>query len=149
MTLVAPAELNTATWPFAPTLAITRFCTTLPGAKFKLEVNGNVLPAGQTVRYPGALGVTATTFSTTAPTPELGMPARPVTGKSSSAAGPSAPAPAYCPSMVDMPGRVSNRRAGTKGVNSDAAGNQPATSAISSVLPLELKKATLPLAPTF
>src|SRR5580765_288997 len=127
---------------------MTRFCTTVPPTKLRFDAFGRAPPVGHTVRYPAALGATAAILRTTAPTPEPGTPPRPVTVRSSSAPVPMAPMPANWPSLVPAPERVSSRRAGVSAVSSDAAGNQPTTSAIRWVFPLELYRATWPFAPT-
>src|SRR3989442_413514 len=85
------------------------------------------------------------TFITTAPTLSEGMPARPLTCRSRVDCAIRAPVPANAPSFVEAPLRVSRMRAGDTGFSSDAAGNQPTTSAIKSVEPAELKIDTDPL----
>src|SRR5664279_177466 len=75
-----PAEpLYSWILPPVPTLTMTVFGMFCPAWKFRFDVVVRVIPAGQTVMYPALRGATAVTFNSTADTPVLGMPPRPVT----------------------------------------------------------------------
>jgi hypothetical protein len=57
---------------------VTRFATVTPAVKLRLETVGIVIPAGNTVRNPEAVGLTAVTLSTAADAPAGTVPS-PVT----------------------------------------------------------------------
>jgi hypothetical protein len=55
--------------PPDPTATSTRLATTTPVVTFRFDAVGRELPVGYTVRNPGAAGLTAVTFTTTAIAP--------------------------------------------------------------------------------
>jgi hypothetical protein len=135
------------TFPFAPSLAITRREIVAPGATLRFDVGGTASPEGKAVMNVAALGRVTPTFSTTADTPLPGTPPTPVTVTSTMPSGPTAALGA------PMASRVSSTRAGLRAWNwapslREPSSNQPTTSATRSTVPAALNRRTAPPTPT-
>ena len=98
--------LYSATAPPVPTVLTTRLATVRPEMKFRFDDLGSAPPLAYAVMNPVAVGWVAVTVRTTAPTPVLGTPPRPVTARSTEAW------PATAAIGAPVPIRVSSRRVG-------------------------------------
>ena len=77
---VLPAELKNETPPAELSGTVTRFGTITPAAKLRLDTVGCVVPSGNAVRNPLAVGSTTVTLRTTAEAPDgTGVVPTPVT----------------------------------------------------------------------
>jgi len=93
-----------------------------PAAGLRFDVPGRADPAGYTETNVDLVASTAVTFNATDATPVTGTPPRPATRTVVDSFGPTAPDPEPNASTVGSPGRVSNRRAGTTGMNPAGGG---------------------------
>src|SRR6202022_2768173 len=147
MRSVLPAALNRSTSPVLPTLTMTRFATVWPVDGLRFDAVGIAVPSGQAVTYVGRVTLVAVRLRTTAPTPLVGTPPRPVTCRLIELP------PATAAFGAPVPSRVSRRRAGTRALKRPAAPGvavgaetQPIRSATTSACPYASKTLTAPLA---
>src|SRR4051794_11238346 len=84
---VPPDRFFSFTLPSLLILTVTWFGIVSPGPKHRFATSGASASAGYAVMQPGADGLTAVTFMTTAPAPEAGTPPKPATGTVRSAFG--------------------------------------------------------------
>src|SRR5262249_22717738 len=89
-----------------PSATSTRLGTVWPATQFRLDATGSEVPAGHTVRKLDALVLVTVTFRTTAETPLIGTPARPVTCSVKVPPGP------IGEDVPPVPSRVSSMRVG-------------------------------------
>src|SRR5664280_3807496 len=97
-------------FPSAPTGTMARFATSRECTKLTFDAVGRLVPDGQAVTKPSAIGLTAVTLTMTADTPDAGTPPLPVTFRARAVPPPRAPPP-----------RVSRIRAGVSGPRVPAA----------------------------